>query len=462
MIAVLSKRLVNAASKAYLYWRRFGTRAAFDRFRFEWQRRHGLTLRLATTPAMPAPPPAAMAAAPMPAPHAPAPAPVASVPQWLAARFPSVIPLRTYPLPPQQRRRVTMVTDSIAKGSLFGGVGTALIFCTLLANRLGAELRIVTRSEPPVPRNVDHVLNVYGIELEREMQFVFSPSYDDSRNLDLLPDELFITTSWWTTAATLPSVPLKNIVYLLQEDERMFYPFSDERLRCDSVLCNPDIRSVINTQLLFDHLVSTGLHHLRAQGLHFEPAFPDKVFRRRPRAEGGKRRFVFYARPNNSRNLFFLGIEVIDAAVARGILDPQQWEIVLVGRDIPELSFAAGPQPTRLQNLDWSEYAELIGGSDLGLCLMYTPHPSYPPLDLVASGAVVVTNRYANKTDLSALSPNLLTCDLERESLVQGLQQGAQRALNEPLRTAGLEQTRLNRDWSQALGPVIERLVGGR
>jgi hypothetical protein len=420
-------------------------------------------MQLAGLPASPQPHPVVNDLPASPAAAAVAAASVATVPQWLAARFPAVMPLRTYRLPQQQqRRRVTMVTDSIAKGSLFGGVGTALIFSTLLANKLDAELRIVTRNEPPVPRNVDHVLGVYGIELQREVQFRFISAFDGTQDLDLLPDEIFVTTSWWTTAATLPGVPARDIVYLLQEDERMFYAFSDERLRCDRVLRNADIRSVINTKLLYDHLLSAGLDHLATKGLHFEPAFPTAVFHPRPRTAGGKRRFVFYARPNNTRNLFFLGIEAIDAAIVRGIIDPEQWEIVLVGRDIPELSFASGILPTRLQNLDWSEYAELIGGADLGLCLMYTPHPSYPPLDMVASGAVVVTNRYANKQDLSGISRNLICCELHRDALVEGLADGVARSLDAGTRDLAHRETRLNRDWAQALGPVIDNIAGTR
>ena len=54
--------------------------------------------------------------------------------------------------------------------------------------------------------------------------------------LDLLvttaDDEIVMTTSWWTTRATLGStLPREQVLYLLQEDERMFYPAGDEQLR---------------------------------------------------------------------------------------------------------------------------------------------------------------------------------------------------------------------------------------
>ncbi len=382
--------------------------------------------------------------------------------QWLEARFPAIRPIRTYRLPPHDRRRVTIVTDSIGKGSLFGGVGTALILGTLLANRCDASLRVVTRTEPPAPENVDHVLSVYGLGLNREFEFRFIHADDAQSNLDLLEDELVLTTSWWTTAAMLPAVPAANLVYLLQEDERMFYPHGDDRLRCEQTLRHPGIRFIVNTQLLFDHFAASGLSNVALGGRHFEPAFPSSVFWARPRLPATKRQFVFYARPNNARNLFFLGLDVVETALARGVLDPERWDIVFVGKDIPALRFGNGLMPERRENLSWKEYAELAGRTDLGLSLMYTPHPSYPPLDLVASGAVVVTNRYGLKEDLSHSSGNLLCCELERDALLAGLVRGVARAEDEPVRLQAYRETRLARDWATTLHAVIEDLAERR
>ena len=72
--------------------------------------------------------------------------------QWLertiSDRFPNLRPLRIYASATTEKR-ISMVTDSISSGSLFGGVGTALIFATLLARRMDRPLRVITRAEPP-------------------------------------------------------------------------------------------------------------------------------------------------------------------------------------------------------------------------------------------------------------------------------------------------------------------------
>ena len=56
---------------------------------------------------------------------------------------------------------------------------------------------------------------------------------------------------------------------------------------------------------------------------------------------------------------------------------------------------------------------------------MDTPHPSYPPLDLAASGAVVVTNRHGRKTSLCQYSENIVCVDPTVEALKAGIADGS-------------------------------------
>jgi hypothetical protein len=417
-------------SRLLNYSRRFGWRATLARVLHEWRRR-----------------------------RAPAPSGPRAARALLAERFAALTPLRSFATPAQGRRRVSLITDSIGRGSLFGGVGTALILATLLANRRGADLRVITRTEPPQPANLDHLLQVYGLALQRESQFRFAPVSAPDTELDLFDDELLLTSSWWTTAATLAAVPASRVAYLLQEDERMFYPQGDDRLRCEALLRRTDLRFVVNTELLRAHFAASGLAHFDTRAISFEPAFPPSVFYPRPRVAGDRRRFVFYARPHNPRNLFHLGLEVIEQALLQGVIDPQQWDIVFVGSHIPVLVLAGGVRPQRLENLDWSDYAALIGGTDLGLSLMDTPHPSYPPLDLVASGAVVVSTRHGLKQDLSAWSRNLILRDAALQPLLDGLRDGVALVADAARRQAHFQANGLSRDWAQSLRPVIERLA---
>ena len=276
--------------------------------------------------------------------------------------------------------------------------------------------------------------------------------------MDIGPQDVFLTTSWWTTRSVLDSVGAHRVIYLLQEDERMFYPLGDEHLRASELLDHPNLQIVVNSKILFDHLVADGHPHIGSSGLWFEPSFPAKAFYPQWDAKRVKRNFLFYARPHNQRNLFYRGIEAIDAAVARGVLDLDHWELFFVGKDLPDLRVNGTYKPRSIQTLPWGEYAALVRSMDLGLCLMYTPHPSYPPLDLAASGAVAVTNRFGPKRELDRYSSNILCHDLNLESLVQGIGAGVRLANDTITRRQNYERNGLLRDWRVSFAEVLSRL----
>jgi hypothetical protein len=233
---------------------------------------------------------------------------------------------------------------------------------------------------------------------------------------------------------------------------------------CSQVLENKDIRFVVNTRLLYEHLLGTGLANIGERGVWFEPSFPPEVFHPGERLAGARPRLTFYARAHNAdRNLFHFGIEIIETAITRGIIDLHQWDVVLVGRDIPDLRLDDGRYtPQRHENLSWTAYAELAGQTDLALCLMYTPHPSYPPFDFAASGAVVITNRFGNKQDLGAYSANILCGDLDLEAMLETLARGMALALDAPSRERNFSAQHLGVDWKQSLARVIDYIDGAR
>jgi hypothetical protein len=95
---------------------------------------------------------------------------------------------------------------------------------------------------------------------------------------------------------------------------------------------------------------------------------------------------------------------------------------------------------------------------DVGLSLMDTPHPSYPPLDLAAAGAVVVTNRHGPKTSLARYSDNILCVEPTVEGLKRGIAEAVELAADGARRRANHARNRLGRDWEAAFEPVLHRL----
>lgn len=375
------------------------------------------------------------------------------------ARFPAVQPLPVYRSPAREPR-VNMVTDSVNAGSLFGGVGTAITLSALLARAQGARLRIVTRHREASRGLVQQILRCNGVDFDGNIDFACI-GFDGSDQLDVGAVDRFITTSWWTTASVLGSIPVERVDYLLQEDERMFYPHGDEWLRCSELLARGGLRCIVNTKLLHQHLCVSGLPRMAESGLPFEPAFPEELFHHEKRDGSGKRVLFFYARPYNDRNLFYRGLEALDQAVLEGVVDPTEWEVVFAGHELPGLRLGGRITPRILGKMGWREYAAFIRKVDLGFCLMATPHPSYPPLDLAASGAAVLTNRFGAKQDLSGYSRNIQCADLDLASLVAGLRDSVRRACDDGQRLEHYRGHGIERSWTRNLAGVVERLAEG-
>ncbi|MEX2381506.1 MAG: class I SAM-dependent methyltransferase [Opitutales bacterium] len=374
------------------------------------------------------------------------------VSELIRMRFPGERPLPVYYVDSRQPC-LNLVTDSINAGSLFGGVGTAILLGVETANRLQIPLRILTLTEAPQSENLGILLETHSLEMTQPV--FFDHLSGPHRSVPVHPADLYLSTSWWSTQRLLYTVAIKQILYLLQEDERMFYPHGDDWLRCHEVLSHPELKILVNSQNLYDHLCQQGCDNLLQNGVYFEPAFPHGTNRRKPKPVGTKKKFFFYARPHHDRNVFYRGLEVVHEAMSRGILSPEEWEIYFAGHHIPDLMLPGGVKPKVLANLSWKAYCEEVSDMDLGLSLMLSPHSSYPPLDLAAAGIYVVTNQFGIKKDLSSYSNHILCVPAGKEQLLEGLREAVQLLKKEPARPAE-NATTLPHDWREAFTPVVQ------
>jgi hypothetical protein len=186
----------------------------------------------------------------------------------------------------------------------------------------------------------------------------------------------------------------------------------------------------------------------------FEPAFPAALYQPGSLQAKTRRTLFFYARPNNPRNLYYFGVRILARCVAAGLLEPNVWTICCVGGDVPALDFGHGVKSQSLGQLSWRDYARFLGTVDLALCLMYTPHPSYPPFDVASSGGVVVSNRCLNKTEMTECA-NILLGDLDETAFLETMRAGIALACDLPRRQANYRAARIQRSWADSLAPLI-------
>ena len=358
-------------------------------------------------------------------------------------------------------KRLNLVTDTINADSLLGGVATALIVASEFANRYDYELRIITRNTETNPLNYENIIRISGIEKPRKVSFYsdyerFNKSIDFK--MEISPDDIFFATSWWSAMAIAETTIRKRFFYIIQEVETFFYNYGGERMLCEQVMQNPNIDFIINSGYLNTYFANHD-PQIVENGCYFEPAFSQKLYKNKVFKKKDRYKLFFYARPNNPRNLYTVGVEMLKKAVEKGILDTNEWDIYCVGQNAPVITFHNGVRSRNLGQLSWTEYGEFLSDVDLGLCLMYTPHPSYPPFDVASSGGVVLSNKMLNKTSFDMCS-NVILADLDEESFMRSFKDAVALAKNMEQRKKNYEENTIPRDWHHTLEETISYMKG--
>lgn len=352
--------------------------------------------------------------------------------------------------------RLNFVTDALAK-SLLGGVGTALILATQYAVKHNMDLRIITRHAPAAPSDYMNFMEMMHEKTPDTVSFYSDCDRDESGNkdfkLELSEQDIFFTTSWWTTVAVKNMNLNARIFYIIQEVEPFFYPYNDQHLFCTQQLNDDKICYIVNSHYLWDYFKANNPVIVK-NGIFFEPAFPQFLYKTNQKS-GNKKKLFFYSRKNHMRNLYYTGLQTLDAALLSKIIDPEEWDIYFAGsNDDICLEFSDGTRPVYLGQMTWQEYADFLSTVDLTFSLMYTPHPSYPPLDTIASGGVCVTNMFLNKKD-NPWCKNLIFSELSQNELLETLKRGVALACDDKARSENYNNSTLPASWTETLADTL-------
>lgn len=304
-------------------------------------------------------------------------------------------------------KRLNLVLPSINKQHYFGGIHTAVLIYRELCRHFPASRIILVDSSPDeeaLSRFSDHALVPADQTSSALRQIVpFSDRYQ--KTLPVAGEDIWVATAWWTAYAAQRMSRWQGdnggvdrpMVYLIQDFEPGFYPWSSQYALALSTYRRDRDIGIFNTGLLADFFEQHGLRY--AQRSVFEPVLHDglrpALLQVRQAPAPRKRRIVVYARPGTPRNAFEL---ICEGLRLWGWKDPRaaQWEVAAPGELQADLDL--GPFALKaLGKLGIDAYAELLSTSAIGLSLMVSPHPSYPPLEMAAFGMGVVTNRYDNK-----------------------------------------------------------------
>ncbi|MBR0904599.1 rhamnan synthesis F family protein [Bradyrhizobium liaoningense] len=321
--------------------------------------------------------------------------------------------------------RVVIVVPTGRTEYIFGGLTTVFKFGVALAQQ-GIPVRFLS---------TDHAMEESDIVALRDFLATRCGQVDSVELIEIAScvgtvveahrRDVFVATIWWSARRIFHTLEQNSFAtnefyYLIQDYEPGFYAWSNEFALAEStyrMACRP----IVNTTFLADHLLKEAglqtpvarIFNPEIEWSFFHPAaFEDIKLRR-------KKRVFFYGRPGTPRNLFDVGVAALRRFISELELGPDDIEVISAGEAHEPVNLGQSVIMQSVGKLDMVEYAKTLRESDIGLSLMLSPHPSYPPFEMAASGLTVVTNNFSTKK--MDFGGNMLATMAAPESIVESI-----------------------------------------
>jgi hypothetical protein len=356
--------------------------------------------------------------------------------------------------------RINLLIPTFDLTHFFGGYIAKLNLARRLAER-GARVRIVTVDPVgPLPSSwAERVESYSGLQgLFEHVEVAFGR---EAAGLEVSPADRFIATTWWTAHVAhhaAGAVRRDGFLYLIQEYEPFTFPMGTYAALANESYSLPH-RALFSSELLREYFRRHGIGVFGGgaeAGDHRSASFQNAITAIPPPSASdltgrSSRRLLFYARPEShaARNMFELGVLALTQAVRDGAFGPG-WELHGVGTigTARRIELGRGMVLDLMRRTDQRSYAGLLRDHDVGLALMYTPHPSLVPIEMASAGLLTVTNTFENKTAeaLAAISPNLMGAEPGLDGITAALADAAA-AVDDFGRRAAGAKVEWSSDW---------------
>lgn len=178
------------------------------------------------------------------------------------------------------------------------------------------------------------------------------------------------------------------------------------------------------------------------------------------------RTLVAYTRPEGhaARNLFEILILALQVVCHEGVFGPE-WTFIGLGTltDMPPIALGGGHDLILKAKMSEEEYTRYVGAMDIGLSLMYAPHPSVMPFEFATTGALVVTNTYENRSaeELATISGNIIADAPTVEGIARCLREAVRRTEQVEARVANI-YTPASSSWDSIFNKAVLDEICGR
>lgn len=277
-------------------------------------------------------------------------------------------------------------------------------------------------------------------ELVRNIQII---NQANARDITIGPDDTVVVYSildLYVAEQMRKAAPRLHLVLLAQEYEPIFHDNCAIRAIAEEAYQIPHY-PLINSQFLCDYLKAhrvgvfgkpTAQHEGKDYTV-FEhritklPAQNAASMRARD-----KKYLVAYARPEShaARNMFEILVLALELVCAEGLFGPE-WQFIGLGTltDMEPVPIYKEHKLILHPKMTEEEYQTYISSMDIGVSLMFAPHPSVVPFEFATTGAIVVTNTYENRSadSLRKISKNIIAGSPSIEGIAAALRLAAAR-----------------------------------
>jgi len=327
-----------------------------------------------------------------------------------------------------QIKRINLFLPSINKEHVFGGISTAINFFKELQANLSEEFSYrVIITDASANDTVDAFSKYKIIDMSKDSDEKYQLVFVNDRygkELPIWKNDIFIATAWWTAYNAKELIRIQDyfygnsysLIYFIQDFEPGFYQWSSRYALAESTY-KDEIKTigVINSKELYDFMKIKQYPFLETY--YFVPKLNDKLKEFLPKLENTIKtnRILVYGRPGVVRNAFEIVVNSLKVFAQNE--NAKHWEFISLGEKHRDIDLGNGNKLISKGKVTLGEYADYLLTSKIGLSLMISPHPSYPPLEMAYFGLKTITNSYENK-NLSYMHENILNVDDLRPSTV--------------------------------------------
>ena len=320
--------------------------------------------------------------------------------------------------------RFNIILPTVKPEKIYGGVATALKTASQIISSLpvGCDIRVIITSDSVGRESVTELSKRLGrtFIINKPNEDVAGFSVTDLYEWRFVPvsirkNDIYFTTAWWTAhlgfrlqeSQKLMFGNSYDLVYLIQDYEPGFYAWSNQYALSEATyLLGQKTLAIINSEELFSFMSAK----YKFKNCYVIPFKINEDIADAIKMCPKEKILLVYGRPSVARNCFEIIVEALRLWQLSAPSINIKYAIKFVGEHFPDSLIAELENAVVLGKLPLSEYADLLSRAAIGVSLMVSPHPSYPPLEMSFAGCITITNCYESK-NLSLNNDNILSID---------------------------------------------------